>query len=203
MDAPTRGLRERKKAATRQRILTEALTLFRHRGFEETSVEDIAYAADVAVGTLYNYFAKKSDLLVHALTLEAEEEIARIDARVRKMRGSGVKIIFAVIEGFFAYARQYDRALLRHVMPVLLSGSEMEQLNRPYIVQLNAQIERLKADGKLSATYATDLVARTIFNLVEAEFTGWVSTESADLAATLQSLKDQVSLVLAGASAAD
>lgn len=200
LETPVRGLRERKKAATRQRILVEALALFQQRGFEETSVEDIASAADVAVGTLYNYFAKKSDLLVQAFADEGAAAIAKTDARVRRLRGPAAKIIFAVIEGFFAYARQYDRALLRHIMPVRLNGAEMDQLNRPYVVQLREQVERLKAEGQIPADCSSDLIARTVFNLAEAEFSAYVSSDGADLAATLQSLRDQVALVVRGAT---
>lgn len=197
-DAPARSLRERKKLATRQRILAESLTLFRSKGFESTSVEEIAVAADIAIGTLYNYFDKKSDLLIQAIAAEAMTEIEKTNARISMMRGSGSRILLAVIHAFFMHVAAYDRALLRHVLPVWRNDRELDELNKPYVAQLRIQIERLKREGEIAEAFATDLVVRVMFNLVEAEFTRYVASDKVDMAETLQSLEDQITMVLAG-----
>jgi AcrR family transcriptional regulator len=55
--------RERKKRETRRRLMGAALQLFREHGYDATTVEQIAEAADVAKGTFFNYFDTKEAIL--------------------------------------------------------------------------------------------------------------------------------------------
>ena len=57
------GRRERKKLQSRKTILAAAVSEFSKRGYRETSVADIMSAADLGIGTFYNYFDSKEDLL--------------------------------------------------------------------------------------------------------------------------------------------
>jgi AcrR family transcriptional regulator len=63
----TVGLRERKRIDTRKRILAAASELFLARGLEAVTVEEIAAAAEVGKGTVYNYFVAKEDMVVALL----------------------------------------------------------------------------------------------------------------------------------------
>jgi AcrR family transcriptional regulator len=57
------GLRERKKQQTRETIARVALELFAEHGYEETTLADIADAADVSKRTIFAYFESKEDIL--------------------------------------------------------------------------------------------------------------------------------------------
>jgi AcrR family transcriptional regulator len=63
-DAPPIGLRERKKARTREAIQTHALALFREQGYSATTVDQIIQAAEVSETTFYRYFPTKRDLVL-------------------------------------------------------------------------------------------------------------------------------------------
>lgn len=63
------GRRERKKAATRQKIAYTALRLFLERGYDAVGIRDVAAEADVAVTTLFSHFASKE-----ALVFEQDED---------------------------------------------------------------------------------------------------------------------------------
>jgi AcrR family transcriptional regulator len=56
--------RERKKEETRTNIIGCAIDLFQEKGYQETSMEEIAEKVDVSKATLYNYFQDKGSILI-------------------------------------------------------------------------------------------------------------------------------------------
>ena len=75
------------KAATRQRILEAARQLFAAKGFEASTTRDIADAAGIASGTLFNYFAAK-EVILSSLAVEALARARREQAGDRTAAGS-------------------------------------------------------------------------------------------------------------------
>jgi len=77
--AASEGRRERKKRELRERIYQTARMLFLERGFEATTVEQIAEAADVAQATFFNHFPGKNAVLAE-MTREVSERVRELIA---------------------------------------------------------------------------------------------------------------------------
>jgi AcrR family transcriptional regulator len=95
---PRLGLRERKKARTRAAIREHALRLFREKGYDDTTVEQIAEAAEVSPSTFFRYFPTKEDVVLQddmdLLWLEAIQEQPPELSPLAAMR-AGVHAAFA------------------------------------------------------------------------------------------------------------
>ncbi|MEU7167186.1 helix-turn-helix domain-containing protein [Streptomyces morookaense] len=133
MTVPTTptGRRERKKAATRQKIADTALRLFLERGYDAVGIRDVAAEADVAVTTVFSHFASKEALvfeqdqgfeqrLVQAVTGRAPHEPLvpalrrEIEALVRHCAGDGAAPVRRMIDASPAL-REYEESMtLRH-----------------------------------------------------------------------------------------
>jgi AcrR family transcriptional regulator len=66
LDEPPRSLRERRRLRTRRTIQTQALRLFADKGFQATTIEDIAAAAEMAPRTFFRYFPTKEEVVFWA-----------------------------------------------------------------------------------------------------------------------------------------
>jgi AcrR family transcriptional regulator len=85
------GLRDRKKARTRQLIADSAARLFAERGYEQVTVSEIARAAEVAEQTLYNYFPTKEQLVT-----DREQQIEQRLTDLIRSRPAGISPAAAI-----------------------------------------------------------------------------------------------------------
>ncbi len=84
------GLRERKKQKTRAAIQREAMRLFLEKGFGETTIEEIAAAAEISPSTFFNYFPSKEEVVfqdeLDPLIIEAFDRQPGDVSPVRRLR---------------------------------------------------------------------------------------------------------------------
>lgn len=75
------GLRERKRRLTRERLTRVAIELFLARGFEATTLDDIAAAAEISRRSFFHYFASKEDVVLAWQDASTDALIAAIAER--------------------------------------------------------------------------------------------------------------------------
>ncbi|GAB4586458.1 TetR/AcrR family transcriptional regulator [Nocardia sp. IFM 10818] len=78
---PPSALRDRKRERTRRALLEAAVDMFEERGYEATTVADIAATAEVGTRTFFNYFASKEELLFPEPDERVTSAVRAIDSR--------------------------------------------------------------------------------------------------------------------------
>src|SRR3954453_13340314 len=103
------GRRERKKQRTREAIVDAAFTLFAEKGFEATTVEEIADLVAVPSRTFFRYFSSKEDVVLTFHEEQSDAMKAALAAQppdtpvVTAMRNAGVSVIRACEEGAYGF----------------------------------------------------------------------------------------------------
>jgi AcrR family transcriptional regulator len=115
------GLRERKKLQTRDRIASVALALFAERGYDHTTLAEIAEAADVSPRTIFAYFQSKEDILF----CDEPEMIERLERTLRE-RPEGTTTVDALRVFIASFDESDEQAVLRKR---IISASEGLQLS--------------------------------------------------------------------------
>ena len=115
------GLRERKKARTRASIREHALRLFREQGYQATTVEQIAAAAEVSPSTFFRYFPTKEDVV-----LQDDMDTRMIEALDRQPAGlSPLGAVRAATREMFAAYTAADVEVLTQTTALTMTVPEI------------------------------------------------------------------------------
>ncbi|GAA1933903.1 TetR/AcrR family transcriptional regulator [Kitasatospora viridis] len=190
------GRRERKKAATRQKIADTALRLFLERGYDAVGIRDVAAEADVAVTTVFSHFASKEalvfeqdadfeDRLVRAVTDRAPDEPLmpalrrEVHALVRHCSGEGAGPVWQMIDESPALRAYEESMRLRHAESLAAAIAADPELSRARSTTACRAIAAFAIDAYALARDAADPAGAVdeVFRMVEA---AWAASGVAD-----------------------
>jgi len=172
------GRRERKKEQTRRKIFDAALALFMAKGFEATTVDDIAARADVAKGTFFNYFPRKESVIESLAEdwMEAAQDTAADRARPALAR---LRALYAGITDAFEKHPDLSRAVMR---------ASAQRICRPSTDGswrgFEELVIRVIREGQQRGELRTDTSPQVLHGVLVSCFVGsvlwWLGEQSAD-----------------------
>lgn len=170
------GRRERKKRAVRTRLYDAAIALFRSRGFQGTTVEDITRRADTAKGTFFNYFPTKEHVLaayhdrMTGAIVDRLERIEVVDAERAIQESMGACADW--VEGDPAMGRIVVKEIFGS--PVL-SSADLRNAER-FGAWFRARIEEGIRRGKLRREVDVDVMVSMLAAVLSSTMNAWVVT---------------------------
>jgi len=202
------GLREKQKADREQRILKAASRLFREEGYDRTKIETIAAKAKVSIGTVYNYYQNKGDLLVAIVSMEVNEVLRAGAALIERPPAAPEKAVNGLISIYLDHSLVYlNKEMWRQAMAISTRqpdspfGRRYAELDERLTRQVCALIERLQARGRVKAEIDAAAAGEMIFNNTNMMFTLFVKSDAMTLAALKSAIARQLRPLLAAVHA--
>ena len=149
MEKPTNKRKEREKEARREAILDAAALVFSRKNFYEATLEEVAAEAELAKGTLYNYYKDKQDLFLSLMRRGFDMFQQNVSDA---LEGSGTveAVIRRTLESALGHIMEH-KYLLR---VIITAGAYLpEDFHRQLILILHGELEI--AGEKLAAKLAT------------------------------------------------
>lgn len=182
------GLRDRQKLDRRRRILQSAVTLFRDRGFRAVRLEDLAERADVSVGTVYNYYRTKGDILMAVVALEVEE-VLETGRRVVADPPRGAEwAVRALTHAYYDHSLNYlNKEMWRTAMALAIeapetpNGQRYAALDRKLARQMTELICTLRDRNEVRETVDVSAVGQLLFNNLNQMFMEFVRNDGMSL----------------------
>lgn len=198
------NLRERQKESRRRKILQAAREQLVANGFEATTIETIAEEAEVSAVTVYNYYGTKTGLL---LALVSESDTLLLE-RMQELLKTPSETIVDTFSAFAEVIRQHALSFLtKPVWRQVIAASIIEgdsqfgrsyaQLDRELARQLTKILEKLRDRGGLGAETNLDVLGDCLFQLQNARFLQFVSSDDMTNEAVDRYLREDMEALLA------
>lgn len=178
-----------KKAEKYHLILQGALKVFAENGYHRSQVSKIAKAAGVADGTIYLYFKRKEDILIHLFQEKLGELVNKFHESVAETTDAceALRMVCTI-----HYTELENNPELAYVTQIEMRQSDLELRKeigitlKPYIELIENIVQQGIENGQFRADLNVKLVRNLIFGSMDEVVTSWL------LSGQKYSLRDQV-----------
>jgi AcrR family transcriptional regulator len=198
------SLRERQKEKRYQSIITAALLLIQEKGYSATSIKEIAGRAEVGVGTVYNYFHTKADIIVELYKRDVTYNLNRgkevIGSLKNNCKQTAVELLAAYAAGYYG---ERKKSLLREIYSVVMSEQalarkELLQLDNTMVDQLAGLLIEAHWHSHLKPGVNPQEAAYILFSLAMYDFIVFVTDDDMQFVELEETIKRHVNIIFEG-----
>lgn len=170
MPADQDPIREQLIKARRNQILEAAAGVFAHKGFHRATTKEIASAAGLSEGTIYNYFENKADLLIGMMTrLTNMEDLPEELASALEGDAQGF-LVTMIRQRLRRIEQNYE--VLQAILPEILINPELRQRFYRHFVQPTATILERYVQGRMESGQLRPINPSLAVRAVQSIFVG-------------------------------
>jgi AcrR family transcriptional regulator len=196
------GRRETQKKEREARVLRAASVLFAKRGFERTTMQDIALRSRLAVGTIYNYFRSKPEIILALVQRDTLAGLQAGEAVLKDPPRDPVAAVQSLLERAVAPFALHDRSLWRELTAAALKDPELAQgffaADVRLIALVAALLRELRARGDLRQDLDPDRGAVCLYGIFFSWWIAHLTNEGISLEMLRTELRAGASLVMTG-----
>jgi AcrR family transcriptional regulator len=197
------GIREVKKQQTRAAILAEASRLFEQNGYEKTTLADIARDAKIGVGTVYNYFPSKPDLLLGIFDQGLDQEVQVIVAILSDPTLLGTEKIKQISKRFVLMLLEKPRILVREMFKLLLSNevetpqvlSHVFHADEAFLQIIRQCILMDIQLGKRDSHFPEEQAVAVFYGVLRSEILNYLTVEESTIQSVLEALDTHIDFI--------
>ncbi len=187
------GLREQKKLETRQAICDAAVRLFADKGYETTSIEDIAQGAGIGKTTVYGYFANKEEIFLNYCDEQLELAFSQFQNDSLEGRPLLEKLVrfFMFKLKFVTRTPEFGRHMMREMLFPRQVNEQVQHHDQRYFVILDTIFKEAQEQGLIGPEHNRFFLTVHFFSLYLGVLTGWYK----GYATSLEEAEDAIRIV--------
>lgn len=196
---------QKKRVRTQNSILKSATYLFKKQGFEESSMESIAERAEIAAGTLYNYYGSKSVLLIAIYADMTKKLRGKLPKRSagEVTRESAMVDVTAILQVISKSTILFPKAIMRQIFAQLfvLDAADIADLvamDMEIMGLLMPIIVDMQQAGLLAEGCDVEAAAMLLFGSAMIQHQTYISMESMTKEQLNMGIAVQVEMILNG-----
>ncbi len=194
MDQTALKRTDRKKEATRKKIISTAIDLFNSQGYDQTTVEQIAEEADVARGTIFNHFPVKEAMILGYVQRGLNDVSPRIVKEVERLPDTRAQLeaLFRLVNEWLEKNLNEDviKRYMSYMNQTMLDTARNQELQSGY----REILKRIIGTGQVQGEIRRDIPTRALAIYLDWQndlvMTEWLSHPGMSLADMIERMTD-------------
>lgn len=167
MEKPKGNRMERKKEMTRKKIIAVAVEFFNRQGFDRTTLDQIAEAADIARTTIFNHFSSKEAIVHEYVQRAAGETGGEAVSALKKLPDTRSRLVMLFIKSMEWFENNLNRDVLNKYIVYLMQRTVETIKDKDMRSGFNNMLEPVVRMGQEAGEIRADIPAEELSNHLE------------------------------------